>query len=112
VALNTAGINAILEAGEAVVIWVGIGDGTTAGDQTSNERRQLVLDAAGGVLTADTDPPLAFTGTPGAGATHGLYFSASTGGTFYGFEELDGDQAFNAAGQYEVTAATFTGSSS
>jgi hypothetical protein len=111
VALNTAGINAILEAGEAAVVWVGIGDGPTAGDQTSNERRQLVMDAAGGVLTADTTPPLAFTGTAGAGATHGLYFSAAVAGTFYGFEEAAGDQTFNAAGEYEVTAATFTGSS-
>ncbi len=110
-ALNTAGITAILAAGEAAVIWVGIGNGPTAGDQTSNERQQLVMDAAGGVLTADTDPPLAFTGAPAAGATHGLYFSASTAGTFYGFEETAGDQTFNAAGEYEITAATFTGSS-
>lgn len=111
-ALNTAGITAILAAGEAAVVWVGIGDGPTAGDQTSNERRQLVMDAAAGVLTADTDPPLAYTGAPGAGATHGLYFSAATAGTFYGFEEISGDQAFNAAGEYEINSATFTGSSS
>ena len=110
-ALNTAGINAILEAGEAAVVWVGIGNGPASGNQTSNERRQLVLDAAGGVLTADTDPPLAFTGTPGAGATHGLFFSAAAAGTFYGFEEIVGDQTFNAAGTYAVTAASFTGSS-
>jgi hypothetical protein len=109
--LNTAGITAILAAGEAAVVWVGIGDGPTSADQTSNERRQLVMDAVAGVLTADTDPPLAFTGTPGAGATNGLYFSAAAAGTFYGFEELAGDQTFNAAGTYEINAATFTGSS-
>jgi hypothetical protein len=110
-ALNTAGITAFLVAGEAAVVWVAIGDGPTAGDQTSNERRQLIMDAAGGVITADTTPPLEFTGAPGAGATHGLYFSAATAGTFYGFEETAGDQAFNSAGAYQVTAATFTGSS-
>lgn len=110
-ALNTAGINAILEAGEAAVVWLGIGSGPLAANQTSNERRQLVMDAAGGVLTADTTPPLAFTGAPGAGASHGLYFSAATAGTFYGFEETAGDATFNAAGEYEVTAATITGSS-
>jgi hypothetical protein len=110
-ALNAAGIQAILAAGEAAVVWVGIGDGPTAGDQTSNERRQLVWDAVNGVLVADTDPVLTFTGTPAAGATHGLYFSAAVAGTFYGFEETAGDQAFNAAGAYEITAATITGSS-
>jgi hypothetical protein len=111
VALNTAGITAILEAGEAAVVWLGIGDGPTAGDQTSNERQQLVWDAAAGVLTADTTPSLAFTGTAGAGATHGLFFSAAAAGTFYGSEETAGDQAFNASGQYSVTVATITGSS-
>lgn len=109
-ALNQAGITAILEAGEAAVVWVGIGDGPTAGDQTSNERRQLTMNAATGVLTA-TNVPLTYTGTALAGATHGLYFSAAVAGTFYGFEETSGDQAFNAAGEYEITAATITGSS-
>jgi len=52
--------------------------------------------------------PLAFTGTPSAAATHLLLFSASTAGTFYGFDALTGDQAYNAAGAYEVTAATVT----
>lgn len=110
-ALNTAGITAILQDGENAVVWLGIGNGSGSGNQTSNERRQLVMDSAGGVLTADTTPPLAYTGTPGAGATHGLYFSAATAGTFYGSQALTGDATFNAAGEYEVTAATITGSS-
>ena len=93
------------------MFWLAIGDGPTAGDQTSNERVQLVGTVSGGVLTWDTTPALAFTGAAAAGATHGLFFSASAAGTFYGFEELAGDQAFNAAGEYEVTAATLTGSS-
>lgn len=110
-ALNAAGIQAIIAAGEAAVVWVGMGDGPTAGDETSNERRQLVWDAVNGVLVADVDPVLAFTGTPGAGASHGLFFSAAAAGTFYGFEEAAGDVTFNAAGTYTVTAATITGSS-
>ena len=110
-ALNQAGITAILTAGEAAVVWVGIGNGSGSGNQTSNERRQLIWDAAAGVLTADTDPALAFTGTPGAGASHGLFFSAEVAGTFYGSQALTGDATFNAAGQYSVTAATITGSS-
>jgi glucose dehydrogenase len=110
-ALNTAGINAVLEDGNEAVIYVAIGSGPTAGDQTSAARVQLASSVAAGVITA-TGVPYAFTGTPGAGATHALLFSAPTGGTFYGFDALTGDQAFNAAGAYNLTALTVTGSSS
>lgn len=109
-ALNTAGINAILDSGNEAVVWVAIGNGTLAGNQTSNERRQLTMSVSGGVITV-TGTPLAFTGTPAAGATHALFFSASTAGTFYGFDALTGDQAFNASGAYNITAGTITGSS-
>lgn len=108
--LNTAGINAVLEDGNEAVFWVGVGSGPTAGDQTSAQRRQLASSVAGGVITA-TGVPYSYTGTPGAAATHALFFSASTGGTFYGYDALSGDQAFNAAGAYDITALTVTGSS-
>lgn len=108
--LNTAGINAILEDGNEAVIWVAVGDGPTAADQTSNARVQLTSTVAGGVITA-TGVPYSFTGTPSDGATHALFFSASTAGTFYGYDALTGDQAFNAAGEYDITALTVTGSS-
>lgn len=109
--LNTAGINAFLEDGNEAVVWVGIGDGPTAGDQTSAARVQLTSTVAAGVITA-TGVPYAFTGTPLDGATHALLFSAATAGTFYGFDALTGDAAFNAEGDYELTALTITGSSS
>lgn len=108
--LNAAGINAVLEDGNEAVIWVGVGSGPTAGDQTSAQRRQLTSTVAGGVITA-TGVPYSYTGTPAAGATHALFFSASTAGTFYGFDALAGDQAFNASGEYDITALTITGSS-
>jgi len=108
--LNTAGINAVLEDGNEAVIWVGVGSGPNSGDQTSAQRRQLVSTVSGGVITA-TGVPYSYTGTPAAGATHALFFSASTGGTFYGFDALTGDQAFNASGEYDITALTITGSS-
>lgn len=110
-ALNTAGINAILEDGNEATIYVAIGNGTTAGSQTSNERHQLASSVASGVITA-TGVPYAFTGTPGAGATNALFFSAATSGTFLGAELLTGDQTFNASGDYDLTALTITGSSS
>jgi hypothetical protein len=107
-ALNTAGVNAILEDGNEAVIWVAIGDGPTSGDQTSAARVQITSTVAGGVITA-TGVPYAFTGTPGDGATHALLFSANAAGTFYGFDALTGDQAFNAAGNYSLTSLTVTG---
>lgn len=108
--LNTAGINALLEDGNEAVVWVAIGDGPTSADQTSAQRRQLASTVAGGVITA-TGVPYSYTGTPGDGATHALFFSASTGGTFYGYDALSGDLTFNAAGEYDITALTVTGSS-
>lgn len=108
--LNTAGINAILDDGNEAVVWVAIGSGQNSGDQTSTSRVQLASTVAAGVITA-TGVPYAFTGTPGAGATHALFYSASTGGTFYGYDALTGDTTFNAAGEYDLTALTITGSS-
>lgn len=109
-ALNQAGINAFLEDGNEAVVWVAVGDGPTAVDQTSTARVQLTSTVAAGVITA-TGVPYSFTGTPSDGATHALFFSAAAAGTFYGFDALTGDQAFNAAGEYDITALTITGSS-
>jgi len=111
VGLNTAGINALLDAGRTATLWVAVGSGTTAGSQTSNERIQAVWNPASGAVVNASGTPYQFTGTPLAAATHVLFFSASTGGTFYGFKALTGDQAFNAAGSYEVTSLSITGSS-
>src|SRR5687768_15550520 len=108
--LNTAGINAVLEDGNEAVIYVAIGDGPTSADQTSAARTLLTSTVSGGVITA-TGVPYAFTGTPGDGATHALFFSAASGGTFYGYDALTGDTTFNAAGAYNLTALTITGSS-
>lgn len=108
--LNTAGINALLEDGNEAVVWVGIGSGATAADQTSAQRRQLASTVSGGVITA-TGTPYAFTGANNAGATHALLFSAATGGTFYGFDALTGDANFSAAGEYNLTGLTVTGTS-
>lgn len=108
--LTTAGINALLDDGNEATIWVAIGDGETSGDEVSAARVQLTSTVSGGAITA-TGVPYEFTGTPSAAATHALFFSASTSGTFYGFDALSGDQAFNASGEYEITALTITGSS-
>ena len=107
-ALNNAGLDALLNDGNEAVFWGAIGSGSASGNENSAARVQLTLGApSAGVITV-TNVPLAFTGTPSAAATHLLLFSASTAGTFYGFDALTGDQAYNAAGAYEVTAATVT----
>ena len=54
----------------------------------------------------------AFTGGAASGpATHVGFWSASTAGTFYGYQPLTGDQTFNAAGEYTITTLTVTGTS-
>lgn len=56
---------------------------------------------------------LSFTGGTASGpATHVGFWSAITGGTFYGWQALTGDQTFNAAGEYNVTALTLAGTAS
>lgn len=111
-ALNTAGINALMDDGNEAVFYAAIGDGTTSGDETSNSRIQLTLGAPSSDVITVSNTPLEFEGTAAAGATHVLFFSASTSGTFYGSQALTGDQAFNAAGEYSITSLTITGSSS
>ena len=108
--LNQAGITAYLEDGNEAVVWVGIGSGPTSADQTSTARTQITSTVAAGVITA-TGVPYSFTGAPSAGASHALFFSAASGGTFYGYDALTGDQTFNAAGEYDLDSLTITGSS-
>lgn len=110
-ALNTAGLTALLEDGADAALYLSIGDGPTSADQVSSNRVQVVWgSAAGGVLTA-TGVPYSFTGAADEIATHLLFHSAPSGGTFYGFEETGGDQVFNAGGQFQVTALTLTATS-
>lgn len=55
---------------------------------------------------------LNFTGGAASGAcTYAGFWSAVSGGTFYGSQALTGDQTFNALGEYTVTALTVNGSS-
>jgi hypothetical protein len=81
-----------------------------AGSNQSSAGRQAItwVTAANGDMVATVD--LAFTGGAASGAaTHIGFWSASTGGTFYGWLPLTGDQTFNAAGEYTVTGITITG---
>jgi len=81
-----------------------------AGSNQETSARQVItwVTAANGDIIATVD--LAFTGGAASGpATHIGFWSASSGGTFYGWLPLTGDQTFNAAGEYTVTGVTVTG---
>jgi hypothetical protein len=114
-ALNAAGLQAFNEDGNNMVLYAAIGSSTTSGSQTStgpaSGRIACTLGAASNaspsVITV-TNVPMSFTGAAAAGATNVLFFSAASAGTFYGFQALTGDAAFNAAGQYDITALTIT----
>lgn len=81
-----------------------------SGSNESSATRQAItwVTAANGDLVATVD--LSFTGGASSGAaTHLGFWSASSTGTFYGWQVLTGDQTFNAAGEYTVTGITITG---
>lgn len=81
--------------------------GTT--NTTTAGRQPLTWETAANgdlVVTADA----AFTGGAAGGPSTVLgFWSASTGGTFYGYVNLTGDATFNSSGAYTVTGVTITG---
>lgn len=85
--------------------------GATGINESAAARQAASWDvAANGDMTLTTDE--AFTGGTASGpCTHIGYWSAITGGTYYGSHALTGDQTFNAAGEYTLTAITISGSS-
>jgi hypothetical protein len=87
-------------------------DPGTTGTNESSAARQAVsfnVDADGDLTLTVTEN---FTGGAASGAcTYVGLWSASSGGTFRGGFALTGDQTFNAAGEYNVTGITITGTS-
>lgn len=71
-----------------------------------------------GKVTVDTDGDItwanvAFTGLAANQAVAAVgYFTALTGGTFYGSQALTGDTAANAAGEFNITSLVENGTSS
>lgn len=80
------------------------------GSNQSAAARQAItwVTAANGDMVATVDLP--FTGGAASGpCTHAGFWSAASGGTYYGAYPLTGDQAFNAAGEYTVTGINIPG---
>lgn len=86
--------------------------GATGTSESTAARKAVALTTdVNGVITI-SGVPVAFTGgaANGPAAWVGLW-SASTGGTFRGaFQITTGDVNFNAAGEYNLTQLTVTGS--
>lgn len=83
--------------------------GTTNASQAA--RKAITWDTASATMTVASD--IEFTGGEASGdCTHVGLWSDDTEGTFYGYFALTGDQAFNASGEYTITAGTITGTSS
>lgn len=111
--LNTAGIQVGAAAIAGAITHVSLHTDTTLTSETAESaagREPATVTATGGVVTV---PSTDFTGgTPSGPVRRVGYWSAATGGTFYGSDLLVGDQAFNAAGEYTLTSAAITGTSS
>lgn len=68
-------------------------------------RQAITWDPATGSI-AGINATLSFTGPASSACTHLGLWTALTGGTYRGSSALTGDQAFNASGEYNVTAIT------
>lgn len=111
--LNTAGIQLGADAIASGITHVSLHTDTTVTSSTNEStaaRQPAAATASNGVVTISNRQ---FTGGAANGPVRRVgYWTAATGGTFLGSTLLTGDQAFNAAGQYTLTTATVTGSSS
>lgn len=106
--LNTAGLTALMDAGAAAPLYLAIGSGPLAANQNSTARVAVTWDpAAGGALIA-SGVPYNFVGPNNGDASHMLFFSAPTAGTFYGEQELTGDQVYNPGGAFQVASLALT----
>lgn len=111
--LNSAGVElgaAAIATGIAYIQLHSDTPDSSGSNECSSARQAVTCTSASGVVTI---PETDFTGVAASGAVKALgYWSAVTGGTFYGYNLLTGDQSANAAGEYTVNASTITGSSS
>jgi hypothetical protein len=113
-ALNTAALQIGASAMATALAYASIhsgNPGATGANESTAARQATGMTASGGNMALSGAKN--FTG----GAANGPalfvgFWSAATGGTFYGSQQLTGDQAFNSAGQYTLNSLTETGSAS
>ena len=114
-AFNDDALNVAGDAMAATYPWIAIHTAGTVDDSTNESSAGRV---AAGWSTATNggdivSGPLSFTGGESEGpAVRVGYWSAETAGDYGGGSLLDGDSAFNAAGEYTVNEITENGSAS
>lgn len=112
-ALSTAGLNVQQNALAAVIVYMSLHSATpnsSGSNETSAARVAVVMSNTNGVITMSGGAKN-FTGGASNGAVHDVgYWSALTGGTFYGSAPTTGDASFNSAGEYTVDSASLTAS--
>jgi hypothetical protein len=108
--LNSTGLTALMDQGVNAPIYVTIGDGPTSGDQIADQRVLITWGGATGQALNAVGVPYQFTGDAGAAAAYMLFFSAASGGTFYGFAQIPNALEFNADGEFELTSISLAAS--
>ena len=114
-ALNDNGLNAMGDGLAALVTHASLhtaDPGTDGSNESSASRVACTISvSAAGVMSVSN---LDFTGGASSGSVFSIgFWDASTSGNFYGDQAIEtGDTTFNAAGEYTVTSATITPTSS
>ena len=111
-ALNSSGLNVAGNALKTAITHLSLhtaNPGTTGTNPSAAARQPVTWTVTNGNLSASN---ISFTGGASSGpVTHVGYWSAVTGGTFYGADNLTGDTTFNSAGEYIVTSININASS-
>ena len=109
-ALLQVGGAAMAAAAAYVGLASAVPDATGTTNATTHGRLPSGLTSAAGVVSGSAK---AFTGGAAGGPVAALtYWSAQTGGTYYGYQLITGDQTSNAAGAYTVDTVTLNGTAS
>ncbi len=107
-ALNDAALVLAANAVDTAITHMQLHSGARGAAGTTN-----VTSAARVAVNGTVDGDVAFTGVAASGAVAEVsYWSASSGGTYYGGAALSGDTTANAAGEYTVTSVTETSTAS
>ena len=115
--LQTAEVNAAVDAAAARLVWMSVHTADPGGTGASEVSgggyaRQACTFGAASSLVAHLSTPVDFTGPANGDCKYVGFWSANAAGTWRGGAALTGDQKFNAAGEYTVTDVTVTGSAS
>lgn len=102
-AMNANYLDAIADHGGSLVTHVSLADGSLETDELAVTRQSISWGAASdGDISATNDPVFDVTG--GSTVNHVQYWSASTGGTYYGSSSVT-EEVFAGDGTYTITAA-------